>query len=296
MREFDGRVCTLGEGALWHPVRRELFWFDIVGKRMYSRNPATGVVRDVACNEMCSAAGWIDEKRLLVASETGLWLFDVEGTALTRLVKLEADNPQTRSNDGRVDPWGGFWIGTMGKEEEEGAGALYRYYRGELRELYANLTIPNTTCFAPNRTVAYFSDTQCAHLYKVALDSEGWPTGVPELFVDFSVHGLYPDGGVTLPDGSLRVALWGEGAVVEVTPEGLLGKRMPVGAPHATCPAFGGEEFSTLFCTSATKGLSVEARQAAPLSGKTFMLQGAGPGKPEPAFDLSGIDLTGEPE
>jgi sugar lactone lactonase YvrE len=51
------------------------------------------------------------------------------------LAPLEADNAATRSNDGRADPFGGFWIGTMGKNAEAGAGALYRYYRGEVVKL-----------------------------------------------------------------------------------------------------------------------------------------------------------------
>ena len=57
---------------------------------------------------------------------------------------LEADRPGTRSNDGRADPHGGFWIGTMSKTAAEGEGAIYRYYRGEVRRLHPGITIPNS--------------------------------------------------------------------------------------------------------------------------------------------------------
>ena len=286
MTPFDQRICGLGEGALWHPQRRELFWFDITGKRLMSRSPETGVAREWALAEMCSAAAWIDAGRLLIASEMALAVFTLETGAIDPLEPLEADNKRTRSNDGRADPWGGFWIGTMGKSAEPGAGAIYRYYGGQLRRLFDGISIPNATCFAPDRRCAYFADTARGTLYRVALDAAGWPARQPEVFVDFTAFGLRPDGAVTMADGSLRVALWGAGAVISVSATGEIGERITLPAPNTTCPAFGGTDFATLFCTSATQGLSAEELAKAPLSGATFEVRGAGQGKPEPAFRL----------
>jgi sugar lactone lactonase YvrE len=291
MTPFDPRICALGEGALWHPERQELFWFDITGKRLLSRG-ADGPAREIALPEMCSAAAWIDRERLLIASETGLSVFDLHSGAFTRrLAALEADNPATRANDGRADPWGGFWIGTMGKGAEPGAGAIYRYHAGGLRRLFGNITIPNAICFSPDRTCAYYADTDRALLFRVALDADGWPAAEPELFVDFAKLGFWPDGAVTLADGALRVALWGEGAVIAVSATGEVGARRRFPAPHTTCPAYGGADYTTLFCTSATQGLSPEALAEAPLSGATFATEDTVQGKPEPAFRL---DLCGD--
>ncbi|WP_018633921.1 SMP-30/gluconolactonase/LRE family protein [Neomegalonema perideroedes] len=293
MTLFDSRICALGEGTLWHPERRELFWFDVTGRRLLSRAPESGATREVALPEICSAAAWIDRKRLLIASETGLSVFDLEsGRFVRRLADLEAENPATRSNDGRADPWGGFWIGTMGKSAEPGEGALYRYFAGELRRLYANLSIPNAVCFAPDRLLGYFADTERGLLFRVALDAQGWPAAEPEIFVDFSRHGLWPDGAVTMADGSLRVALWGAGAVVAVSPQGGIGARLSFPALHTTCPASGGPDYRTLFCSSATQGLSPAQIAEAPLSGALFAAEDSVPGKPEPAFRL---DLCGDP-
>ena len=88
-------------------------------------------------SEHVSAAGWVDHDTLLIASETGLWRFSLTTGRKDLVVALEADNPITRSNDGRADPWGGFWIGTMGKRAEPGAGAIYRFWQGALRRLGA---------------------------------------------------------------------------------------------------------------------------------------------------------------
>ena len=88
-------------------------------------------------DEHVSAAGWIDHDRLLIASETRLFSFNLATQAQQTVVALEAKDPRTRSNDGRADPWGGFWIGTMGKQAEAGLGGIYRYYQGTLRPLYS---------------------------------------------------------------------------------------------------------------------------------------------------------------
>ncbi|WP_353473938.1 SMP-30/gluconolactonase/LRE family protein [Salipiger sp. H15] len=286
MDVLDHRICELGEGVLWHPLREELFWFDITGKRLLSHHPATGHTRAVPLTEMCSAAAWIDHDHLLVASETGLWTYDVGTGDFGHLADLEADNPATRSNDGRADPWGGFWIGTMGKNAEPGAGAIYRYFGGELRKIADGISIPNALCFDEGRGCGYFADTDARLLFRVPLDKAGWPTDAPEVFVDFTHAGLSPDGAVTDAAGTLWVALWGAGAVIEVSPDGTLGARHELAAPHATCPAFGGPEFTTLYCTSATQGLGAGALAEAPLSGALFAQPGAGQGKAEPAFKL----------
>ncbi len=146
-RVHDDRACELGEGALWHPGRQALFWFDILANRLLCRD-ADGP-RAWQFDRHVSAAGWIDRDSLLIASETDLFRLDLQSGRQTRLVALEPDNPATRSNDGRADPQGGFWIGTMGKGGETGAGALYRWYRGELRCLRQGMTVPNAICFAP---------------------------------------------------------------------------------------------------------------------------------------------------
>ena len=144
---FDNRPCDLGEGPLWHPERQQLFWFDITNSLLRSRDDDHAL--EWRFDRMVSAAGWVDRDHLLIASERDLVLFDLRTEAETLVIDLEADNPITRSNDGRIDPLGGFWIGTMGKEAEAGAGAIYRFYRGELRRLYPDISIPNAISFAP---------------------------------------------------------------------------------------------------------------------------------------------------
>lgn len=281
---YDTRRCVLGEGALWHPERRELFWFDIIGRRLLSRGDAGA--REWVLPEMFSAAGWVDARTLFMASETGVWRFDIETGALDRLGALEADRPGTRSNDGRADPQGGFWIGTMGKRAEPGQGAIWRWHRGETRRLFTGITIPNAICFSPDGTRAHFADTTRQRIEAVPLDAEGWPAGEARTVIDLRPEGLYPDGAVTDAEGNLWVAEWGAGRVAAHAPDGRFLRAVPVGAPHASCPAFGGVGLDRLFVTTAQEGLDAAALAAAPLSGCVFAADPAAKGRAEPAVRL----------
>lgn len=261
MSVFDHTQCALGEGPLWHPERQSLFWFDVVNKRLY------GEGRMHQFHVHVSAAGWVDHDTLLIASEVELFSYNLETGAQTHVAPLEADDPVTRSNDGRADPFGGFWIGTMGKEMERSAGAIYRYYRGAVETLFKDITVSNAICFSPDKTFAHYTDTPTRRIMRVALDAEGWPKGAPEIFINTSEEKLHPDGAVIDSEGCLWVAQWGASRVARYDPQGVFMGAVSFPAIQTSCPAFGGPDLSTLFVTSAAVDLGPEAGQS---EGKTF--------------------------
>jgi sugar lactone lactonase YvrE len=276
---FDDTRCFLGEGPLWHPERRELFWFDVLNDTLFSRSDDRR--RQWRFDEHVSAGGWIDAGALLIASERRLARFEIRSGSLETLVPLEADDPTTRSNDGRTDPWGGFWIGTMGKSAEPGAGAIYRFHRGELRRLHASISIPNATCFSPDGLYAYFTDLPTSVIRRQPLDEHGWPAGEADAWLDLRPEGLSPDGAVIDADGNLWNAQWGAGRVAAYDPSGTFIAEVPVPAPHTSCPAFGGDDQTTLFCTTAQEHMTDDDLASHPLSGMTFRVDGVGQGRPE---------------
>ncbi|MGH1415194.1 MAG: SMP-30/gluconolactonase/LRE family protein [Pelagimonas sp.] len=266
---MDGLVvsntsCILGEGPLWHPERQSLFWFDILGHTLFEHGEQGQ--KEWKFDRAVSAAGWIDETRFLIASERDLFAFDLTNGRETRLVDLEADNPATRSNDGRADPKGGFWIGTMGYKCEAGAGAIYRYYKGELRKLFGEMTVTNAICFSPDARYAYFTDTPTKQIQRVALDVEGWPEGEAEVWLDLTAEGVNPDGAVVDAKGNFWNAQWGASRVACYSPEGTFLEAVAFPALQISCPSFGGRDLQTLFATSAATGLGDED----PLRGQTF--------------------------
>lgn len=275
---FDDRRCLLGEGPLWHPERKQLFWFDILNKQLLTQ--ANGAEKFWQFDEHVSAAGWVSAHALLVASESSLFLFDLDTGAQQMLCELEADNPITRSNDGRADPYGGFWIGTMGKNAEPGAGGIYRFFRGELRQMFSGLTITNSICFSPDGETAYFADTATGKIQKTALDEYGWPIGEPGVFVDVTKEGLNPDGSVVDAEGYLWNAQWGAHRVARYAPDGTFVEAITFPAEQISCPAFGGPDYRTLFVTSAMDGLT------GPDEGKTYSARSAVQGRAEPRVHL----------
>ena len=264
-----GPACTLGEGPLWHPVRERLFWFDIPKGELYSCNAFGGQPRSWNFGEPASAAGWVDKNTLVVATASGIQKFDLLNGSWETLVELEADNQVTRSNDGRVGPGGAFWIGTMGKNIEAGAGAIYRFYKGQLRQIFDQLTIPNAVCFAPDGKVAYFTDTLTQIIHKQPVDKDGWPQGKPQVFADLRAEGLFPDGAVVDDAGHLWNAQWGASRVARYAPDGSFVSAVEFPAQQISCPAFGGSGLDRLFATSAADGLPEDQAD----QGKTFVIQ-----------------------
>ena len=277
---FDPRPCRLGEGPLWHPERGQLFWFDILGRRLLTRSGEE--TDEWSFERHVSAAGWTGANTLLIANETALCHFDLTRGTSEEIAALEADNPVTRSNDGRADPWGGFWIGTMGKQAEREAGAIYRYYRGELRRVFDRITISNAICFSPDGNWLYFADTRRRKVWRQALrDSDGWPAeSDPELFLDLTSEELNPDGAVVDSAGHIWIAQWGASRVARYTPEGRLERSIGFPAQQISCPAFGGPSLATIFATSASDGLSEDGIH----EGCTF------------SADLSADGITGQAE
>ncbi|MBM3604465.1 MAG: SMP-30/gluconolactonase/LRE family protein [Alphaproteobacteria bacterium] len=273
---FDDTPCTLGEGVLWHPDRNALIWFDILSKRMFLK-PLGGVRQHWDFPDHVSAAGLVDADRIIVASSRALSLFDLRDGTYDMLVPLEADNPVTRSNDGRADPQGGFWIGTMGLEAEKGAGTIWRYWRGDLRPLFPGLTITNAICFAPDGGHAFFADTDTSLIRRVRLDGNGWPVGEAEPFIDLSSQGLSPDGAVIDAEGGLWSAQWGAGRVARYDRDGRFDRAIPLPASQTSCPGFGGHDLRTLFVTTARDGLDAPTEQ----DGCTFAVEAGVAGQPE---------------
>ncbi len=270
MNVFDERACYLGEGPLWHPGRQQVFWFDIMNRKLLSQVNGRG--QEWSFPEYVSAAAWIDQQQLLISGENGLFRFNIGDGSMARVILIEADNPDTRSNDGRADPWGGFWVSTMGLNAQPEAGAIYRYYRGSVQKLFDRITIPNAICFSQDRRFAYFADSALRVVWRQNLDAEnGRPSGSRQVFIDCSREGLNPDGAVIDAEGRFWCAQWGASRVACYSPEGEFLCSVELPTAHTSCPAFGGPELDRLFVTTARQELTPEQIHAQTDAGKTFV-------------------------
>ncbi|MGH6763508.1 MAG: SMP-30/gluconolactonase/LRE family protein [Phyllobacterium sp.] len=264
--------CALGEGPGYDPSTQTVWWFDILAGKLLEKAYPDGVARVHDLGVMASAMAIIDAERQLLVTERGLLVRNRKTGRLTDHLPIEADNPRTRSNDARVHPSGAFWIGTMGKKAEQGAGSIYWYRGGELRLLYPDITITNSICFSPDGCVAYFADTDKNIVWRVDTDPEkGLPTSTPAIFLEHrGIGGV--DGSVVDRDGNLWNARWGAGSVDCYSPEGKHVRSVAVPATQASCPAFVGPNGNRLAVTSAREGLTTKALAETPLAGQTFLI------------------------
>lgn len=277
----------LGEGPIWHPDRAELLWFNIVSGTFNKANAAGDVLDKWSFDEPVAAAAIIDKNNVLIATASKLTSFNLNTGAQTDFMPLEADNPNTRSNDSRVNPAGGFWIGTMGMNGESGLGAVYQYREGTLETLMINISIPNSTCFSPDGTIAYWTDTPTQIIKKCQIDPKtGLPVGPWEDHIDTSDHRGHPDGSVVDSAGYLWSARWGGNCVVRHAPDGSIDRVIELPVSNVTCPAFGGPDLKTLYITTARHGLSDDDLAKQPTAGGVFAIDVDVPGLPETPVKL----------
>lgn len=280
---FSDTVCELGEGPSYDPHAGALFWFDIVGKRLLEKRDGSDRTIVHPLPFMASAIAAIDDDRQLVVAETGLFVRDRKSGSLSLHTPVEAEIAGNRSNDARVHPSGAFWIGTMPKDEGSKSGAIYWFFKGELRTLYPGIGISNSICFSPDGAIAYFTDTGTGLLNRVACDpATGLPVGEPTVFVDWRGREGWIDGSVVDADGVLWNARWGAGALSAWSPDGKPLRTIALPAKQSSCPAFVRPDADRIVVTSAWKGLSASQRDSDPEAGKTFLVDLPVRGRLEP--------------
>lgn len=265
-------ACHLGEGPTYDPASGTLFWFDILDQKLHEMRWPDGGTISHDLPEMASAMAIVDERRQLLVTETGLHIRDAATGTLTLHLPIEAKNGATRSNDARVHPCGALWIGTMGKHAERGAGAIYWFFKGELRRLYQQISIPNSICFSPDGRTAYFADTKEGVIQRVDCDADtGLPLGEPRRFVEKPGGKGGFDGSIVDADGTLWNARWGAASLDAYSLEGERLRSIAMPARQVSCPAFVGPEAGRIAVTSAREGMDEAALQADPEAGRTFL-------------------------
>jgi sugar lactone lactonase YvrE len=284
----------LGEGALWCPAEKALFWVDVPHPGAIQRfDPATGRHDRWVTNEMVMSMSKRRDGSLLVASHHGLNLFHPADGVLKRIAAPEAHLPANRSNDGATDPSGRFWYGTMANNiaDDNGSfdpgvstGILYRVDRDfRATPMMGGIGIHNATCFSPDGRIMYFADTAKNTIFASDLDPETGALSNRRVFSDLAGHG-YADGATIDAEGCLWSARWDGGAVIRFTPNGELDRIVKVPASRVTSVAFGGPGFGTLYITTSRLHLSEAELASQPRAGGVFAVEPGVKGLPTAQF------------
>lgn len=279
---LDAPPNRLGECPLWCERTRRLWWVDVLYAGLWSHDPETGRCErhPVAARRLGSIA-LREQGGLLLACDDGLHSYDPQGGRQTLLVDPEPGRPGHRKNDGRADPAGNFWIGTLRETDYAPVGALYRVSPSlEVTIEAENLAIPNGLAFDAERGRMYFADTRAYRIWVRDLDAATGRAGPPRTFAT-TVAPARPDGSCVDAEGHLWNAQYAGGKLVRYAPNGTISRIVDLPVSHPTCCCFGGDRLDRLYVTSAREPLDSEQRAAEPLAGHVLVLEPGARGCPE---------------
>ena len=287
----------LGEGVIWRASDSTAWWVDILGRRIHCLAWPSLVLKTHATTERPTALAFIAGRDdvMVVSFESGFALWSPESGATHWLARPNTLGDGVRLNDGRVDPDGRFWVGSMSEHTvPEGVlppGALFRMTAsGAAEPVLAGLHISNGICWSPDGTRMYLADSIRGEVFMALFDPAHGSPARFEIFARF--FGEAPDGAVTDAAGNYWTALWGGGRVAALSTQGKEIASIPVNAPQPTCPAFGGKAGNLLFVASARQGLSQDAITASPQSGSLFVFESKTVGSPATRMQLSRAALV----
>jgi len=265
--------CALGEGPIWVERDAKLYWVDIPEGAVHWCDADGGDHGHVSLGQDVGTVVPRDEGGLAVALRHGFAFCDPAEGTLDMLVDPESDRPENRFNDGKCDPQGRFWAGTMGEGKAKQAGALYRLdLDGSVQRMIDGVSISNGLCWDRERKLFYFIDTPTFQVACYDYDPDSGAIANRRVVVEVPRDHGGPDGMVIDRDGRLWIAHWGGWHVRCWDPaDGRCVHEIPVPAANVTACAFGGPELDRLYITTARRGQDVEALREQPHAGGLFV-------------------------
>jgi sugar lactone lactonase YvrE len=278
--------AIVGEGSLWDPDEKVLYWIDILSHQLYIYDPASGANRTI---ETAQAVGTVVKRQkggLMLALHNGFAHIDPETEKITPVgIDPERSVPANRFNDGKCDPAGRFWAGTMEFGGEKDQGALYCLdVDHTVSKKVSPVSISNGIVWSADHKTMYFIDTGTNNVraYDYAVDS-GAIANERVVVTNEGTGGF--DGMAIDAEGLLWIAVFGGGAVRCYDPgSGRLVRSLELPATNITSCAFGGAALDELYVTSACHGLSAAARAEQPLAGSLLKVDPGAVGVPAYAY------------
>lgn len=279
-----------GEGAVWHDSEQAVYWTDINRFLIHRFLPADGSVRSWFFDEPVTAiirTDRVDTLAVLLGSRVILWEPAIDARH-EHGFRLEGW-PFVRLNDGRADPRGSLWVGSMrnnvgadGSPGEVGGadGVLSRIDPdGSVTHWQREIGIANTVAWSPDSTRFYFADTLKNRISVYDYESSsGSISNERPFLVDFPRG--FPDGSTVDSEGYLWNCRYGGGCIVRVAPNGDIDRVIEMPTANMTTCTFGGPGLATLFITTAAAGAPPGDR----LAGSLFALNTGVAGQPENQF------------
>ena len=282
--EIDARA-QLGEGALWHPTENKLYWVNIEGRMLHIYNPVTKENQSLLVKERVGTVVPVESGGVLVALQNGIHFINTQTGAL-QFIANPLTGTNIRFNDGKCDPSGRFWVGSMHLQFTEGVASLYRMNTDKtVHKMLDDVTVSNGIAWTKDKKTMYYVDSYLRRIDAFDYDDANGAITNRRVVVTIPEGGGSPDGIALDEEGNIWAALWGANAVGRFDPRtGKLLQKIEVPAPNVSSCAFGGKNLDTLYITTARGELSEAQLEAYPLSGGLFSAKPGVKGMPAEFF------------
>jgi len=271
IRTISDVVSDLGEGPIWSPESNSVTWTDITQNRFHTADLDTGTTQSFSAPSMVGAIAYTRNGDFIAATQEGFAHVSIEGKFSALHTFLASD---MRMNDGKVDPVGRFWAGSLALSFEKNRGSLYVLEKdGSYSPVLNDVTLSNGMGWSPDAKYFYYIDSIPGILKRFDYDSiHGRISNQVDLITFDTTLGI-PDGMSITSDGKIVIALWDGGRVEIYEPSGKKKSEIKLGVSRPTSCTFAGADGDVLIVTTASQGIDLDKE---PLAGKILAITGTG--------------------
>ena len=271
IRAISDVVSDLGEGPIWSPQTNCVTWTDITQNKFHTADLDTGTTQSFAAPSMVGAIAHTRNGDFIAATQEGFAHVSIDGKFSRVHTFLAAD---MRMNDGKVDPAGRFWAGSLALSFEKNRGSLYVLEKdGSYSSVLDDVTLSNGMGWSPDSNFFYYIDSIPGVLKRFDYESVDGRISNPVDLITFDTSKGIPDGMSVTSNGKIVVALWDGGRVEIYEPSGKKISEIKLGVSRPTSCTFGGADGNVLIVTTASQGIDLGKE---PLAGKILAVTDTG--------------------
>jgi sugar lactone lactonase YvrE len=265
----------LGEGAIWDDRAGFLYWVDIIANKVHRYDPRNRSNLSYDVGESVGTVVLSVDDRLLLGLRSGIGWLDPATGQVTHIADPEYAKPHTRMNDGKCDPRGRFWVGSICEREPKFDGGLYCLDRDlVVTERLSGIQCSNGLVWSRDERSFYYIDTPTHEIWAFDYAAETGEIDRKRVVVRLNEEFGSPDGMTIDSDDHLWVAFYHGHRVLRINPSnGQIEFELQIPATNVTSVAFGGDQLNDLYITTARAGLDPDARAKEPLAGSLFRVR-----------------------
>ena len=248
--------CTLGEGTLWVKEHNSIYFVDIKKKKICSLNVKSKKKNIFKVNKEIGFIAHIKDHIFILGLQGELRIQNLKSKKILKSIPVESKIKLNRINDGKTDPAGNLWFGTMDNLERKiEKGSLYKLDKNlKLTRVDKNYRITNGPAFIDKYNF-YHTDSPKKIIYKIKINKNN-KIIKKKIFKKLSPEEGVPDGMTVDKNKNLWVAHFHGACISVFNKNAKLIHRIQFPAKNITNCAFGGKNNKELYVSTATKGMN----------------------------------------